>query len=284
LDSYLIIKEKLKLMNNSIKDKKTKKKSKKTIKSDENKLSDYDYSDINNEVSYTAFTSNPENFVESQKQEQSAMIDVTCCNIGILKGRKGHLNFTSKQAVSTGTYYFEVSIVSTDYNFLDYIYPKRVDDFSKKYYENILQNPLNYSPNVRIGFVQNSADFELPLGADEKSYSYRARDGSIIYDGMNKEGNQTYGQGDVIGVLIHLKPPMPEFLKNTSSKTNECYIKFYKNGEEQKENFINIKEGVYHAAVTLFNFSQVQVNFGPKFQYTVDESKNLKSYYEVFKI
>jgi hypothetical protein len=271
-------------MNNSSKEKKSKKKSKKAIKYDENKLSDYDYSDLNNEVHYSQFTSIQENFLESPKQDQNTMIDVTSNNFGVLKGRKGHLNFCSKQGVSTGTYYFEVTIISMDHNFLEYVYARRVDDFSKKYYESILQNPLNYSPNVRIGFVQNSADFELPLGADEKSYSYRARDGSILNDGSNKEGNQTYGQGDTIGVMIHLKPPMPEFLKNTSSNTNECYIKFYKNGEEQKNCFLSINEGIYHAAVTLFNFSQVQINLGPKFQYTVDESKNLKSYYEVFKI
>ena len=67
-------------------------------------------------------------------------LDSRAQSIYELIGKKGHTNHYSKHNVSQGLYYFEVDIISLDYNIHDYIYSKRTDEFSKKYYENILQN------------------------------------------------------------------------------------------------------------------------------------------------
>jgi hypothetical protein len=75
---------------------------------------------------------------------------------------------------------------------------------------------------------------------------------------------------------------MPEFLRNTTSQVKECFIKFFKNGIEQPIGFRGILEGSYHAAITLYNFSQSHVNFGPKFKFPVTEDdKNVKCFSEV---
>jgi hypothetical protein len=202
-----------------------------------------------------------------------------------LTGKKGHTNYYSKQNMSQGLYYFEVDIISLDYNIHEYINNKRTDEFSKKYYENILQNIKAYLPNVRIGLINSNGDLDLTIGAEKYSYAYRA-DGVIINDGEYVENNSSFSKGDCIGALIHLKPPRPDFLKNlnveNSGKNIECYIKFYKNGIEQKEAFIGIFEGSYHAAVTLYNFAKVCVNFGPNFKY-IDhlENRNIKSFCDI---
>jgi len=38
-------------------------------------------------------------------------------------------------------------------------------------------------PHTRIGFARQPLDFELPVGADLYSYSYRDVDGSIVHNG-----------------------------------------------------------------------------------------------------
>ena len=83
-----------------------------------------------------------------------------------------------------------------------------------------------------------------------------------------------------------MKPPRPEFLKNVNEKNSEnnseCYIKFFKNGMEQKEAFIGIYEGSYHAAITLYNFAKVSINFGPNFKFfSCLDNRSVRSFSEV---
>ena len=65
------------------------------------------------------------------------------------------------------------------------------------------------------------------------------------------------------GVLIHLKPPKPKFLKDDEEidLDDECYITFFINGKEQEKKINKIKAGNYNIAVTLYNFAEVNVNF-----------------------
>lgn len=228
------------------------------------------------------------NIVSSDIQEGPYLttLDTKIQPIFELAGKKGHINYYSKQNISQGLYYFEVEIISLEYNIQEYIYNKRTDEFSKKYYENILQNIKAYMPNIRIGYVNSDGDLDLTIGAEKYSFAYRSNDGLLINDGEYIDGNLNYTKGDCIGALIHLKPPRPDFLKNSnaenSEKNLECFIKFYKNGVEQKEAFLGIFEGNYHAAVTLYNFAKVSVNFGPNFRYfNRIENRNVKSFSEV---
>jgi hypothetical protein len=200
-----------------------------------------------------------------------------------IKGRKGHINYYAKQTLNIGIYYFEVTPTSMDYNFLQYVTERRNnDDFSKIYYENVLTNIKDYSPNIRVGFIHEKADQDVPLGAETYSYGLRVSDSAILNEGLYECNDQPFTKGNTYGVLIHLKPPMPGFLKMSSEKdtNNECYIKFFINGVEQKKMFKGIWEGSYKPAVTLYNFSQASVNFGPNYRYTnFEEYENVKQYY-----
>jgi hypothetical protein len=261
-------------MNNNAKDKKSKKKVPKRKRSEEDIQMEAHFSETQVEVIVPMAVE--QDILEA---EYMTCLDVFRNNNINLKGKKGHSSHYSKQTIETGTFYFEVTVLSLDYNFAEYVNPRRIDEFSKKYYEPILQNIKGYSPNIRVGFISAHEELDLPLGADEKSYGYRCSDGSLINDGDYLEGNSNYSQGDVIGALIHLKPPMPEFLRSNLSQVNECYIKFFKNGIEQPKGFYGIIEGSYHAAVTLYNFSQANINFGPKFKFPIsEENKNVKSF------
>ena len=112
------------------------------------------------------------------------------------------------------------------------------------------------------------------MGADQNSYCYRIRDGAIINDGEILGKNMECKQGDVIGILIKLKPPMPEFLRlknensdNSKTKNNECFIKYFTNGIEQTHEFRGLLEGNYHVVVTLYNHAQAEIDFGHNFKY-----------------
>jgi hypothetical protein len=200
-----------------------------------------------------------------------------------LKGRKGHINYYAKQTIDVGVYYFEVTPTYLEYNFADYVYEKRIDEFSKSYYEPVLADIKTYSPNIRVGFCHTQGDQDICLGAEEYSYGIRVNDGAIINDGLYDFNESPYVKGNVYGVLIHLKPPMPGFLKlKEDEKNNECFIKFFINGVQQPKMFRGIWEGEYKPTVTLYNFAQANVNFGPVYRYTnFEEFESVKPYYNI---
>lgn len=195
----------------------------------------------------------------------------------VIEGIKGHINYYSKQTVSSGSYYFEVTIKSLEFNINEYINSKRVDEYSKKYYDSLLSNIKQYVPNLRIGLIHEKGDKDLPLGAEFYSYGYRARDGAIINDGEIINTNSILSKGDIIGVLVNLKPPKPDFLKNiiTEEKNSECNIKYFVNGIKQEYEFLGITEGNYHACITLYNFAEAIINFGPNFEFYIKEDDKI---------
>jgi hypothetical protein len=212
-------------------------------------------------------------------------LDSKAKSIHELTSQKGHFTYYSRQCISTGTFYFEVGIKSLDYNIADYINSKRTDDVNKKYYDPILSNIKQYSPTIRIGIINCQEDLEIPIGAGDYSYGYRSIDGVLINKGEYISGNKEFHTGDTVGVLVHLKPPKPEFLKAEENHQNEineeCYIKFYMNGEEQAKHIKGIMEGNYYAGLTLYNFAQCNINFGPDFKYLhTEDSKDVKRFNE----
>jgi hypothetical protein len=208
-------------------------------------------------------------------------LDLKLNTIYDLKGRKGHINYYAKQTLNVGVYYFEVTPTNLDYNFAEYIQDKRIDEFSKAYYETVLNNIKQYASNIRVGFINTKGDQDICLGAEEYSYGIRVSDGAIINDGLYQFNNAPYIKGNVYGVLIHLKPPMPGFLKtNEDDKNNECYIKFFINGVLQEKMFRGIWEGNYKPTITLYNFAQANVNLGPFYKFTdFEEFEYVKPYY-----
>lgn len=280
-----------------MKDKKIKKKIGKRKNSDDINMSDSDDMKIEIENSFNNTSINNTNYNYNLNSannptnntninfpiEKTNKLDFQAGNFN-LEGIKGHVNYYSLNSIQSGTFYFEVKIKSLDYNINEWVNQKRIDDFSKKYYENILANPKSFSPNIRIGISHHKCDLEIPVGSDQNSYCYRVKDGAIITEGDIKGNNYPCSTNDVIGVLFKLKPPMPEFLKakmleneDKNLVNNECYVKFFVNGSEQQHNFIGLYEGDYHVVITLYNFSQAEIDFGNNLIYYNSLPQNINA-------
>ena len=185
-----------------------------------------------------------------------------------LTSKKGHFTYYSSETISTGDFYFEVEVTNLNFDIKKYIKSKCINDVQKKYYNPLLKNINLYLPNIRIGIVNSKCDLKIPIGAFGNSYSYRANDGYCLKGGKYISGNNIYKNGDIIGCLIHLKPPKPKFLENNINKENDlediCYIKYYLNGNEQPIKIEGIKEGNYYMGVTLYNFAEAYINFSKR--------------------
>lgn len=181
-----------------------------------------------------------------------------------LQSKKGHFTYYTNLSISKGNYYFEVEIANLNFDITQFIKNKISDEVKKKYFTPILNNIKKYSSNIRIGIINEECDVEIPVGAFGKSYCYRVNDGYLLNEGNYIEGNECSKNNDVVGVLIHLKPPKPKFLKDDEKEIDlddECYITFFINGKEQEKKINKIKAGNYNIAVTLYNFAEVNVNF-----------------------
>ncbi len=63
--------------------------------------------------------------------------------------------------------------------------------------------------------------------------------------------------GDILGVHLHLLAEKPDYLRSSANPSelevsNGSYIKLFKNGIEQRFSFVDIYEGHYHAAISLY--------------------------------
>ena len=185
-----------------------------------------------------------------------------------LKSKKGHYTYYTTKIFSKGIFYFEVKIINTDFDILSYIKSKSGNNIIKKQYnEERIKNINKYLPTVRIGIIKNGNDYEIPIGSLKNSYAIRSKDGFLLKEGKYMKGNPEFKTGDLIGCLIHLKPPKPKFLiglKNEETNLDDkCYMNFYLNGKELPYKIEDIKEGDYHFGVTLYNFAEAKVIFEP---------------------
>ncbi len=185
-----------------------------------------------------------------------------------LTSKKGHFTYYSSEIISTGDFYFEVEVINLNFDISSYIKSKCTNEVQKKYYEPLLKNTNMYLPNIRVGIVNSKCDLKIPIGAFGNSYSYRANDGNCLKGGKYLSGNNIFKNGDIVGCLIHLKPPKPKFLENNVHLEKDlediCYIKYYLNGIEQPIKIEGIKEGNYYMGVTLYNFAEASINFSKK--------------------
>lgn len=118
-----------------------------------------------------------------------------------LVGEKGYRTALANHGLTDGCFYFEVEMQTP-----------------------LIPLPfLNVTPALRIGFAcEEDQNKELPLGSNMRSYCY-ASTGKIITNAKaaktmnesfsNLKNNIDLGQKDVIGALIFLHPPKPEFLR-----------------------------------------------------------------------
>ncbi len=165
-------------------------------------------------------------------------------------GYKGYRSVLANFPIIEGTYFFECKIEQSS----------SPNSFS------------NIAPQVRIGLSTTKLDCEISLGSDRLSYAYKSIDGCAIHDGIKRLYNEEYSEGDVIGCLIHMKPPKPKLRGDLVDKekveVNEgSKVVYYKNGKCLGVAFENLLEGFYHAGVSVYMSAQVSVNFGPEFEY-----------------
>ncbi|XP_076251400.1 set1/Ash2 histone methyltransferase complex subunit ash2 [Rhynchophorus ferrugineus] len=148
---------------------------------------------------------------------------------------------------------------------------------------------------TRLGWGQDYANLQAPLGYDKFGYSWRSKKGTIFHQSRGKHYSKGYGEGDTVGFLIvlpqvnttklvpstykdrplvkfksHLyyeeKDNVQERLKSLI-ELSQSKIVNYKNGECQGVAFENIFQGSYYPTLSLHKNITVSVNFGPNFKY-----------------
>jgi len=181
-------------------------------------------------------------------------------------GYKGYRSILANYPIIEGTYFFEAKIEKSD-----------------------LSSFAGAEPQVRIGIATKKFDSEISLGSDKWSYGYKSIDGNVVHDGIKRPYGEEYKGGDIIGCMIHMKPPKPkmrgEIVDNEKIEINEgSKLVFFKNGRSLGTAFMNLYEGFYHAGVSAYMNAKVHVNFGPYFETMLDlreldiEMRNYKPY------
>lgn len=149
---------------------------------------------------------------------------------------------------------------------------------------------LGKSGHCRIGWTTKKSELNAPVGYDQFGLGYRDVDGSKVHRALREDYGSAYGEGDVIGLFIHLPPggrtlelrtadvlrykghlfhraeedPEPRTLAGS-------LVGFSKNGEWQGIAYQDFLEGTYYPSVGLYSLpgdsATVQFNFGPDFKF-----------------
>ncbi|KAG5869991.1 hypothetical protein JTB14_008147 [Gonioctena quinquepunctata] len=181
-------------------------------------------------------------------------------------GEKGYSTVRATHSVTKGTWYWEVTI-----------------------------EEMPEGSATRLGWGQDYANLQAPLGYDKFGYSWRSRKGTKFHESHGKHYGSGYSEGDTLGFMIvlpqnnktvltpntykdrplvkfksHLyyedKDNVQERLKTLMS-LQQSKILFFKNGKSQGVAFGNIYQGSYYPIVSLHRNVTVSVNFGPNFKY-----------------
>ncbi|XP_022910633.1 set1/Ash2 histone methyltransferase complex subunit ASH2 [Onthophagus taurus] len=164
------------------------------------------------------------------------------------------------------------------------------------YYEATIEEMPEGSA-TRIGWGQDYANLQAPVGYDKFGYSWRSKKGTKFHEsngkryGINTDG---YGEGDTLGFMIFLpesphtrnipntfkdrplvkfkshlyyeeKDNVSECLKNLKTLSGSKII-FFKNGQCHGIAFNDIYCGSYYPILSLHKNTTVSVNFGPNFK------------------
>ncbi|KAK0168281.1 hypothetical protein PV327_002105 [Microctonus hyperodae] len=181
-------------------------------------------------------------------------------------GEKGYCMVRGSHCASRGTWYWEATI-----------------------------EEMPEGSATRLGWGQEYANLQAPLGYDKFGYSWRSRKGTKFHESRGKHYSVGYGEGDTLGFLIvlpntydashipntykdrplvkfksHLyyeeKDQVPEALKALKPLVGSKIV-FYKNGVSQGDAFIDINKGAYYPTVSIHKSATVSVNFGPNFKF-----------------
>lgn len=192
-------------------------------------------------------------------------------------GEKGYSMVRASHCVTSGTWYYEVTV------------------------DNMPDNSA-----ARIGWSQKLGNVQAPLGYDKFSYSWRSRKGTRFHQSRGKHYSDGYGKGDVLGFILHLPKANEssrvvdtckdnalikfksffyfeekdeiEAIKKALAPSPGSYMEFYKNGVSQGRAWSNeIFGGSYFPCISLYKNATVSVNFGPKFKFSPKNHLNAKA-------
>lgn len=182
-------------------------------------------------------------------------------------GEKGYCMVRATHAVSRGSWYWEATI-----------------------------EEMPEGSATRLGWAQEYANLQAPLGYDKFGYSWRSRKGSRFHECRGKHYSAGYGEGDTLGFLIVLpESPHVNYIPHTYKdrplvkfKSHLYYeekdrvaeslkalkvlrgseLIFFKNGMCQGVAFTDIYGGHYYPTLSMHKSATVSVNFGPNFKYS----------------
>jgi len=146
--------------------------------------------------------------------------------------------------------------------------------------------------HCRLGWATAKAELQSPVGVDAFGYAYRDLEGSKVHKALREDYGAPYGDGDVIGMLLH----MPEGGRRMEANEGKVVrfkgglytmqeeeteagqlagsgVAFSRNGEPQGVAYRDLLEGCYYPAASLFTRHRqaegatVTFNFGPDFKY-----------------
>merc|ERR1712168_1366606 len=132
-----------------------------------------------------------------------------------VQGSKGYCMVRASHGVNLGSWYFEVTV-----------------------------KDLGENSAVRIGWSQQSANLQAPLGYDKFGYSWRSRKGTRFHQSRGKHYSDGYTKGDVLGFILHLpKSNEPSHVIDTCKDNALIKFKsfFY---FEEKDEIETIKKGL----------------------------------------
>lgn len=187
-------------------------------------------------------------------------------------GEKGYCTIRATHAVTRGIWYWEATV-----------------------------EEMPEGSATRLGWCQEYANLQAPLGYDKFGYSWRSRKGTKFHESAGKRYSSGYGEGDTLGFMLvmpystkvkhvpnvykdrplvkfksHLyyeeKDNVPECLKNLKPLEGSKLL-FFKNGVCQGVAFSNIYGGPYYPALSMHKNSTVSVNFGPNFKFAPSVSE-----------
>ena len=194
-----------------------------------------------------------------------------------VQGEKGYCLIRATHGVSRGTWYYESTI-------------KEQPDGS----------------HLRLGWAQQLANLQAPLGYDKFGYSWRSRKGTIFHESNGLHyATGGFKKGDILGVLIHIPEsnpvsqlpptykdkPLVKFRSHLYYEDKDdvagsikklkplegSYIKFYKNGTCIGVAYRNIYGGIYYPTLSLFKSINVSVNFGPSFSHPPSDEDGFRA-------
>lgn len=148
---------------------------------------------------------------------------------------------------------------------------------------------------ARLGWGQDYANLQAPVGYDKFGYAWRSKKGTKFHESHGKRYSSGYGEGDTVGFMIvlphndftklvpntykdrplvkfksHLyyeeKDNVQEKLKSLVTLSGSKMLNF-KNGECNGVAFKDIYQGSYYPILSLHKNITVSVNFGPNFKY-----------------